>query len=609
MVKKMVLGIQLLLALVVSVVFIVRNGKVRTTFGGDALGYYSYLPAAFVHQNIARPFTADDKNMTPGMQWYFASWRNAVNDRGNYLNQYTYGVGLTEVPFFFIAHAWERMRGLDADGYSDTYDNMIKVGMLTYAWAGMLLVYRTLRRYFGCGVSVTTVMSIFLCTHFFWFVIIQPGMAHVPLFFMYALLIALTIKLHEFASVLRFIILGLVVGIITLIRPTDILCLLVPLLYGVYNKQTLREKVAFIRVNIKGISVAIIAFIVPIIPQLLYWKAVTGNYICYSYGDQSFDFRHPHIADGLFSFSNGWLPYAPVMIFALAGMLLYKKLRSWIWCICILFAAYVYVTYSWYCYNYLNGLGSRPMIHLYPLLALPLGAFFQYIAAKPLVVKTGIAIVCLFFCSVNLCFSVQEADGVIDSPESNMTFNLQMLYRDSLTYKDLIVKDIGEWQPDERKLKKTNTLYAAAFDDSLNADYISDTVNGSKYFFRWHDNDLLLVAKIPYNKDKFKGQGWFKCSGRFMSPNQLDYFRHLLVLDINDHEKLWRGLKIENNIPDSTTPMTLKRCVTNKWGEVSYFSKIPSNLKTGDTIKLIIWSSDKQEIYMDDVRLELWDDK
>jgi hypothetical protein len=596
----------LLLAAVLTVVFLFRYGKARTTFGGDALGYYAYLPSALIHHNVTRPFTADDKHMTLGMKWYFDSWRGAVNERGNYLNQYTYGVALMEAPFFLAAHVWERVCGLDADGYSDTYDNMIKLGMLVYAWLGLLVVYRILTRYFDSIVSFTAVVSIFLCSHFFWFAIIQPGMAHIPLFFLYSLLVWLSVATYEKPSTLRFAATGIVAGIITLIRPTDILCLLIPLLYNVYNRQTIQDKIVFIKANGKGILVMAVAFVVPITPQLFYWKAVTGNYICYSYGDQSFDFRHPHIIDGLFSFSNGWLPYAPVMIFALAGMVFYKTLQNWIWCIGVLFAAYVYVIYSWYCYNYLNGLGSRPMIHLYPLLALPLGAFFSYISRRHFAVKLCVAVLCLFFCSVNLCFSVQEAEGVLDSPESNMPFNLQMLYRDSLCARDLVVKDIGEWQPDERKLTRVSLLHLSAFEDSLNADYIRDTVNGSRYCYHWHDNDLLLLAKIPYDEAQFKGAKWFKCSGRFMNPNQLDYFRHLLVLDINDHEKLWRGLKIENNIPDANTPMTLKRCVVGKWGEVSYFSKVPGNLKTGDTIKLIVWSSDKRDIYMDDVQLELY---
>ncbi len=51
-----------------------------------------------------------------------------------------------------------------------------------------------------------------------------------------------------------FIIMGFVCGLITLIRPTDVLCLLIPLLYNVYNKETIRKKVLFIKENLLNIG-------------------------------------------------------------------------------------------------------------------------------------------------------------------------------------------------------------------------------------------------------------------------------------------------------------------------------------------------------------------
>ena len=56
------------------------------------------------------------------------------------------------------------------------------------------------------------------------------------------------------------------------------------------------------------------------IPQLLYWKTVTGNYLFYSYADEGFFFLNPQILKGLFSYRNGWLIYSPVMFFALLGI-------------------------------------------------------------------------------------------------------------------------------------------------------------------------------------------------------------------------------------------------------------------------------------------------
>ncbi len=592
--------------LAVAAIFIFKYGTAKNTFYGDAFGYYLYLPSTFIHHNIKTPFDTQGNNISDGIKWCFGVIKGAHNAKGFYLNQYTYGIALMESPFFFIAHGYEKVKGLDANGYSETYNLLIKAGTLIYALLGLLITYKILRRYFSSSLSLLGISGLFLCTNLFWFAIFQSGMAHVPLFFLYALLIWLTIKLHEAPNNRYFIITGLVAGIITLIRPTDIICLLIPLLYEVNNRAAFKNKIAFLKQHKKAIGWMIVAFIIPIIPQLLYWKAITGGFVTYSYGDQSFNFREPKIIEGLFYFSNGWFPYSPIMLFSILGLLFYKQLVKWEWCIIILFSLYVYIIYSWYCYYYINGLGSRPMIHLYPLLAIPLVAFFKYISERNFIIKASFVTVCLFFVAMNLCYSIQQVLGVIDSPDSNMAFNLQMLFRTQLTYDDLIVKNIGERQPDTNKITKLRSIANENFDDSISTDYIKDTLKNSGYLFHWHDEDYMEVAVIPYNKQMFNDARWFKCSGRFMSPNNLDYFRHILNLDINNKEKLWRGFKVENNLHDSTVPLTLNRCVTKKWDQVSFFAKVPGNLKDGDIIRVMMWVSDKTELYMDDITLELY---
>ncbi|WP_336518634.1 hypothetical protein, partial [Pollutibacter soli] len=180
-------------------------------------------------------------------------------------------------------------------------------------------------------------------------------------------------------------------------------CLLVPALYGVYSKETLIQRLAFLRTHLRKVLGAAAVFILPIIPQLLYWKMMTGSYLFYSYGGQSFNWNDPKILEGLFYYSNGWLPYSPIMVFSLAGFFLYRYIKQWFWCLGLLFPLYVYIIYSWYCYNYINGLGSRPMIHIYPLLAIPLAAFLLWVwNRKSIVLNVVVALVCSFFVSLNI---------------------------------------------------------------------------------------------------------------------------------------------------------------------------------------------------------------
>jgi len=557
-----------------------------------------YLPATFIYHNLE---TIDelpkDKGIDGGILWYASHIKDQPTPTGRAIDQYTYGVALMEAPFFFTAHAIERATGGNANGYSKTYDVLIKFSAFLYTLLGLLLVYNVLKNYFSSTLALTGVAFIFLGTNLLWFSVYQAGMSHVPLFFLYSLLIYLVIKVHTHPKTSLFVIAGIVCGIITLVRPTDILCLLIPLLYNVYDKATAREKVLFLKENKLKVCAFIIAIIIPFIPQLIYWKIMTGSYFYYSYGNQGFNWLHPKIIEGLFYFSNGWLPYSPIMIFSVIGLLLYSSFKKWAWCIWLILPVYVYIIYSWYGYNYINGLGSRPMIHMYPLLALPLTAFIGFISKQRFIMKVSFGIVCLFFIALNISYSMQESKGILVSAVSNVKYNMQMAFRMHLHYNDLVVKDIWAWQPDTNGITKLRTVACKNFNQGA--------AGGNNTF---HNADSTLdVLSIPYSKEQFKDAKWFRCGGRFMYPQAPGYYQHLLVLSCGT--KLWRGCTIENKIGDwktAGTDIRLDHFETNKWGNMYYYAKIPKAIRDGDTIKVSIVNTDKLDLYIDDICLELY---
>jgi hypothetical protein len=115
------------------------------------------------------------------------------------------------------------------------------------------------------------------------------------------------------------------------------------------------------------------------IPQLLYWKYLTGNYFYYSYGDEKLLFTHPHVLQGLFGFRKGWLIYTPIMSFAVAGFFLIKKDNPWRNCIWIVTPIFIYIIYCWWCWWYGGSYGSRPMVDIYALLGIPFAACIQHV--------------------------------------------------------------------------------------------------------------------------------------------------------------------------------------------------------------------------------------
>jgi len=598
----------LFIVVIISAVFFFKYGihPRNPTFSSDAFTYYRYLPAIFIYNNDIMAELPIDKGIDTGIVMSskkVQDWQ--APQTGKVVNPYTYGVAFMEMPFFFIAHTIEKIRNAPANGYSATYDYLIKTAELFYALMGLILVYKILKNYFTPTQSFLGVIAIFSGTNLFWFTLIQGGMSHVPLFFLYALLIYLVIELHKQPKTVTFFATGFIAGLITIIRPSDILCLLIPLLYNVYNKETVLQKIEFIKENLFKMVCFALAFFIPIIPQLIYWKAVSGSYLYYSYGRQSFNWLHPRIIEGLFYFSNGWLPYSPVMIFSIAGFALFGRYKKWAWCTWVIFLLYIYIIYSWYCYNYINGYGSRPMIHLYPLLALPLTAFIQFISGKRFFVRAFIGVLCVFFISLNIGFCRLQATGMLKSEESNIAYNFQVFFRNHLTYNDLVVCDVKERQPEHNKLTKLQTLACENYNDSLSDHFVKDTILNSGYFYQMENDQYSPDLSVAYNNEQFKDAKWLKCCGKFMYPQKPGNSMHLLVLDIPG--KLWRSCRIENKINDSLKNYSLDHSETNKWGYVYFYIRIPENMKSGDVIKLYVWNFPQTELFVDDLCLELYE--
>lgn len=608
---KLVNRVIIIFALLFSSFFAARFLMHKTTFYGDSGGYYLYLPQTFIYHNLTnyQPYPRDRD--IPAMALNYESANPVRNDKDTLFNQYTYAVAFFESPFFFIAHGYELATGGNANGYNSTYEFLIKLSSIFYSLLGLILVYKILRRFFEETPSVLATVLLLLGTNLFWFAIFQTGMSHPLLFFLYALLMWFTIKLHEKPSTILFVSTGLLVGFITIMRPTDLVCLIIPLFYNVYSKETLKKKLALIRQNAAGIAVAVVMFIMPIIPQLLYWKAMSGHYIYYSYKNQSFNWNDPKIIEGMFHFSNGWLAYSPLMFFSLFGLVLFKRVKGWALCLWLLLPLYIYIVYCWYCFTYINGLGSRPMLHMYPLLAVPLAAFIDFIIYRPKWLQILFAMMVLFCCALNIDYSNRQRLAILWSEESSFEFNYQTMFRTRLRYEDLVVNDIKMFQPDTSKLIKLRTLAVQNYNDSVSDQTIPDPVTGHKYVYYQHDEEHPKISiSVPYNKELFAGAKWIKWSGRFMCTQHPDYFRHLLVADIGG--KLWAGCKIENKnfvwlqSEHSMDHLTLFDYKLNVWGPVYFFTKVPKNMNEADILKLFVWIPNKQEIYIDDLCIELY---
>ncbi|MCF6342112.1 MAG: hypothetical protein L3J31_04840, partial [Bacteroidales bacterium] len=209
------------------------------------------------------------------------------------------------------------------------------------------------------------------------------------------------------------IVMGLSAGIMVLIRPVDAVFFFFPLLFNVNSWQLFLERLKLFRKYSLHIIVIILLSFLVILPQLVYWKYVTGHFVFDSYSDEHFYFLTPNIFRAVFSYRNGWLIYSPILLFSIVGIFqLRRKLPKFYTAMVVIVPLYIYIISSWWCWWY-AGFGNRAFINLYPLLSLPLAVFIQYVLKRKITIKIIFVIVFGGLILLNLFQTYQMTTGAI----------------------------------------------------------------------------------------------------------------------------------------------------------------------------------------------------
>lgn len=362
----------------------------EATLSWDVCGYYYYLPAIFIYKdlkNVAFHTDLDKKYQYQGGDFYAALPLNTpplgAGGLGHRLvMKYTSGMAIMYAPAFFTAHLLAKHLGYEADGFSKPYQMAIGIWSLLWSFVGLWFLRKMLIKggFNDKSVAFTSILYV-LATHYLNYAAIDSAMTHSYIFTLYAILLWLILKFDNTPSVGKAIGMGICIGLAALARPTELIVILIPLLWGVSNFEAMKMRFTFLKRHISMVFItAAVAFLIGFI-QLIYWKYTTGHFIYNSYGSEDkMEWLHTHIIDGLFSARKGWLVYTPAMLFSLIGFVfLYKKRREYFWTMGIFTVLFIYVSFAHNIWWYGGGLGQRQMIQIYPMLAFPLAAFFDYV--------------------------------------------------------------------------------------------------------------------------------------------------------------------------------------------------------------------------------------
>lgn len=342
----------------------------------DVVSYYGYLPATFIYKDIKLGFVDNYKG-----NHKFTIWYNETKD-GKRVFKVSCGMAIMYSPFFFLGHIVALITKQDAGGYSTPYRAAIILAVCFYLFWGLFFLYKALRKMFDFRAALISLLALVLGTNIFYYSSIESGMSHVYNFSLFCLFIWLTIKWHEKPNFSNSIFIGLVSGLISLIRPSNVIIALFFVFYNITTFKDLKVKFKFLLLKYLQILVLLLSAFVVWIPQFVYWKTFTGQWFYYSYGNESFFWGNPQIINTLFSYRKGLFVYTPIIIFSFIGFLFLRKnenTKGLVFPALLFTLLNIYIVSSWWCWWYGGGFGLRAYIDSYAILALPFAAFTSFV--------------------------------------------------------------------------------------------------------------------------------------------------------------------------------------------------------------------------------------
>jgi hypothetical protein len=368
------------LTAIAGYIWIYAAGLAETPLRSDGFEYYVYLPAVVIHHDpTLERFASDCCGGTfPGP---IGIWR--WPSTGRLIDRHTMGVAILVLPFFLVGHWLTLWANLPPDGFSLFYTHASGIASVFYLAAGLSLLKCLLRRYFSASIVLLTLVTIVWGTNLYHYATFDSLFSHVFSFFLLCCLLQLTVHWHTAPSLRDSFAIGLVAGLLVLVRPTNALFLLVFPLYGLVNRDAVHRRLSSFAAHWRHILVIVATASVIQWPQLALYHWAAGSWFVNPYGGQRFHFGSPKIVEVLFSTQKGLFFWSPVLLVSVIGLApMLKSARPLALATFVIVPMTVYVIASWDDWQFGGSYGHRAFTDLLPLLAFSMGAGYDWLTRR-----------------------------------------------------------------------------------------------------------------------------------------------------------------------------------------------------------------------------------
>ena len=593
--------------------------KWQNPLSWDAFGYHLYLPAAFLWDDVQLKDFSKVEQINSQYQSTGTLYQGEKTENGSWMIKYTIGLAVMEAPFFLTAHLVAPSLGYAADGFSNPYQLAFLLAHFIYLFIGLVFLRRVLLKFFDDKITGWLLMLLVFGTNFYVMALLTGGMTpvHTLEFSILATVLYYTLAWHEKASWKSAVGLGVALGLAVLVRPSDIVFGLVPLLWNVKDVASLKDKLKTLAFRRQHILFIAVVFLLIIFPQLYYWKKVAGSWLLFTYSNnpgEGFDFSSPHLWSFLFSFRKGWLIYTPLMIFSLIGFVsLYRKNITIFWPLLVFFLANLYVISSWSCWWYAGSFSQRAMVDSYALMLIPMGYFLMDLFdwQKAIYTKSVIGILGVLI-ALNLFQSWQYSQQILDDSRMTASYYFRIFGKTSVTAADkkllLIGRSTGETEVfDETADYKKKILFENNFNvpppDQLSR-YSDTLAKEGAWCFRL-DSTLVYTRRMEkqYSTITRKDHAWIRTTFWYYPVYSAEEAKLSLVVtfDHNDAYYKYEAADIGINATQKAIP--------GQWNKFVFDYLTPEVRSKNDKVNIYLWLRGKGPVYIDDLKVEAFEKK
>ncbi len=577
----------------------------------DVFGFYLYLPATFIYDDPSIKDISWVENTVATYNNTATLYQLAPTGDGRNVIRFSPGMSIMMSPFFLAGHAIAGMGTSPADGFSKPYQWAIIFAGMFYFIIGLIFLRKILLRYLSDRATAISLAVLVVSSNLYFFVTYGNDIPHVYAFTLNVLIIWLTIRWHEEHKKVHAVLLGVLLGLAVISRISEVLMVLVPLLWGVYNRQSLNEKIKLLLKYREHVFFLALAGFLAIAPQLLYWKAASGSWFFWAYTDagSSLNLLNPRFAWVLFSFRKGLFIYSPVMILSIIGFYhLYKKNKGIFWAILSVVVFHTYLVAS---FTSLVAYGWRAFIELYALLAIPLAFLIGAVERSKWVIRIPFYLLVIAFTVLNIFQVWQMNRGILDGYRMTKDYYWRVFGSSTVTPEDrkymLVERPVTaeESLTNEEDFDKT-VLIENGFETPQPGEeiyYDTSCYYSGKMAFRMDSTrEFSPTFRKAFNELSDSYYGWARV-GVWVYPAANPVKNEIILVIAMRHGSTNYKYK-KFSIMDDTLNLKI-----NDWNYLSADYITPELLSRSDKLEVYVWYRGKEPIWIDDLKIEFFDPK